>query len=263
MAHPAEERLQHHLPVIGVVGYDSVPETTIGFVLPRAHHLTGKEKYLSAGLAAAQYSGDARPMDMTFTIGVGHDHPRRVLHLDSRNAGIEPPDSITVYGQTDPALTNGSVIDCWRVRRPHCMMSYADLRRHHECVELTSRLSEFVPRLGKLLNLMPVRPKPGRGLQADRIVRFSVCDWTGQGEGNMSKIRIRDLPTESKISNEEMERVQGGASLVEYVVLVDLIPVVEIGVLPALGERARPKLRSARDPIAGAADRGKGEDDGR
>lgn len=155
-------------PVIGVVGYYSVPETTTGFVLPRARHLTGKENYLSVALAAAQYSAGANPMNMTFTIGVGHDHPRRVLHLDSRNAGIEPPDSITVYGQTDPALTNGSVIDCWRVRRPHCMMSYADLRRHHECVDLTSRLSEFLPRLGKLLNLMPVRPKPGRGLQADR-----------------------------------------------------------------------------------------------
>lgn len=77
----------------------------------------------------------------------------------------------------------------------------------------------------------------------------------------MSKITIGDLPRESKISDEEMGRVHGGGSLVEYVLLVDLIPVVEIGVLTALGKQAKGKLQSCRDAIASATDSGRDDDD--
>ncbi|MHB8900577.1 MAG: glycoside hydrolase family 9 protein [Thermoguttaceae bacterium] len=97
------------LPVMGFVGYYSVPETAIGAILPRAHYLTGKEEYLRAALAAAQFSAGANPMNMTFTIGVGQDYPRQPLHVDSQHAGIAPPDGITVYGMSDPAVPGGAV----------------------------------------------------------------------------------------------------------------------------------------------------------
>ncbi len=97
------------LPVIGYVGYYSVPETTIGAVLPRAHYLTGNDEYLRAALAAANYSAGANPMNMTLTSGVGINYPRQPLHVDSQHAGIAPPVGITVYGMTDPAIQNSSV----------------------------------------------------------------------------------------------------------------------------------------------------------
>lgn len=97
------------LPVIGYTGYYSVPETTLGAILPRAHYLTGKEEYLAGALAAAHFSAGANPMNMTFTTGVGHNYPRQPLHVDSQHAGIAPPDGITVYGMSDPAVKSGSV----------------------------------------------------------------------------------------------------------------------------------------------------------
>lgn len=98
-----------NLPVIGYVGYYSVPETALGAILPRAHYLTGKDEYLRAALAAAQFSAGANPMNMTFTTGLGHEYPRQPLHVDSEHAGIAPPDGITMYGMSDPALQSGSV----------------------------------------------------------------------------------------------------------------------------------------------------------
>ena len=95
------------LPLIGYVGYYSVPETSIGAVLPRAHYLTRKEEYLRGAVAAAQFSAGANPMNMTFTTGLGHQFPQHPLHVDSQHAGIEPPDGITVYGINDPAQTGG------------------------------------------------------------------------------------------------------------------------------------------------------------
>ncbi|MBN2131773.1 MAG: glycoside hydrolase family 9 protein [Sedimentisphaerales bacterium] len=95
------------LPLIGYVGYYSVPETSIGAVLPRAHYLTGKEEYLRGAVAAAQFSAGANPMNMTFTTGLGHRYPRHPLHVDSQHAGIEPPAGVTVYGINDPAQTGG------------------------------------------------------------------------------------------------------------------------------------------------------------
>jgi endoglucanase len=97
------------LPVIGYVGYYSVPETSLGAILPRAHYLTGKREYLRGAVAAAQFSAGANPMNMTLTTGVGWDFPRQPLHVDSQHAGIKPPVGITVYGMSDPALTSGSV----------------------------------------------------------------------------------------------------------------------------------------------------------
>jgi endoglucanase len=97
------------LPVIGYTGYYSVPETVLGAILPRAHYLTGEQKYLAGALAAAHFSAGANPMNMTFTTGVGHTYPRQPLHIDSQHAGIAPPDGITVYGMSDPAVPSSSV----------------------------------------------------------------------------------------------------------------------------------------------------------
>ena len=96
------------LPMIGYVAYYSAPETTIGWVLPRAHFLTGDAKYLAGALAAAQFSAGANPMNMTLTTGLGQQYPLHPLHIDSQHAGIAPPRGITVYGNSDPAISDGS-----------------------------------------------------------------------------------------------------------------------------------------------------------
>jgi endoglucanase len=91
------------LPVMGYTGFYSVPETITGPVLPRAHLLTGEEKYLRGALRAAHFSAGANPLNMTFTTGVGHDWPRNPLHIDSRVTGQPAPDGITIYGPMDAA----------------------------------------------------------------------------------------------------------------------------------------------------------------
>ena len=96
------------LPMIGYVAYYSVPETAIGCVLPRTHYLTGKQEYLAAAIAAAQFTAGANPMNMTLTTGVGHAWPRHPLHVDSQHAGMLPPLGITVYGNSDPTISDGS-----------------------------------------------------------------------------------------------------------------------------------------------------------
>ncbi len=95
------------LPLIGYVGYYSVPETSLGAILPRAHYLTGKQEYLQGALAAAHFSAGANPMNMTFTTGLGHRCPKHPLHVDSQHAGIAAPTGITVYGINDPAMSGG------------------------------------------------------------------------------------------------------------------------------------------------------------
>lgn len=100
------------LPLLGYVGYYTVPETTLGAVLPRAHYLTGKREYLAGAVAAANFSAGANPMNITFTTGVGHDYPRHPLHIDSLHAGIAPPRGITVYGINDPARQSGDLDWC-------------------------------------------------------------------------------------------------------------------------------------------------------
>jgi endoglucanase len=93
-----------YLPMIGYVGYYSTPGMTVGPGLPRAHYLTGETKYLLGTVAACNFSAGANPMNMTMTIGVGHDYPRAPLHIDSRRSAQPPPAGITVYGPSDPAL---------------------------------------------------------------------------------------------------------------------------------------------------------------
>ena len=91
------------LPMMGYVGYYSVPEMTVGPLLPRMYALTGDAKYLRAALVAANFSAGANPANITFTTGVGHDFPHAPLHIDSRVTAQTPPVGITVYGPSDPA----------------------------------------------------------------------------------------------------------------------------------------------------------------
>lgn len=89
------------VPMMGFLGYYSVPEMMIGPVLPRAFFLTGEQKYLDAAIAAAHFSSGANPLNMTFTVGVGADYPRNPLHIDSRVTAQKAPEGITVYGPMD------------------------------------------------------------------------------------------------------------------------------------------------------------------
>lgn len=88
-------------PVMGYVGFYSVPEMIHGPVLPRAFILTGDPRYLRAALQAAHFSAGANPLNKTFTTGVGHDWPRNPLHIDSRVTGQSAPAGITIYGPMD------------------------------------------------------------------------------------------------------------------------------------------------------------------
>ena len=96
------------LPMIGFVGYWSTPGMSVAPGLPRAHYLTGDERYLAGAVASCNFSAGANPMNMTMTVGVGRDYPRAPLHIDSRRSGQEAPAGITVYGPSDPAMTGGA-----------------------------------------------------------------------------------------------------------------------------------------------------------
>jgi len=89
------------LPMMGYTGFYSVPETTAGPVLIRAHALTGDIRFLRGALHAAHFSAGANPLNMTFTTGVGKNYPRNPLHIDSRVTGQPAPDGITIYGPMD------------------------------------------------------------------------------------------------------------------------------------------------------------------
>ena len=75
------------LPMMGFVGYFTTPETVVGPVLPRVHHLTGDAKYLAGAVAATQYTVGANPVNATMTTGLGHDYPRAPLHCDTMRTG--------------------------------------------------------------------------------------------------------------------------------------------------------------------------------
>jgi endoglucanase len=90
-----------------MMGYTSLWSTPGGIlppVLPRAHYLTGQQRYLAGTIAACQYSGGANPMNMSYTTGIGPRQPLAPLHIDSRVSGQRPPAGITVYGQSDPSM---------------------------------------------------------------------------------------------------------------------------------------------------------------
>ncbi|WP_231615394.1 glycoside hydrolase family 9 protein [Novipirellula artificiosorum] len=90
------------LPMMGFVGYFTTPETIVGPVLTRVHHLTGDAKYLAGAVAATQYTVGANPVNATMTTGLGHDYPRAPLHCDTMRTGDPAPRGITIYGPHDP-----------------------------------------------------------------------------------------------------------------------------------------------------------------
>ncbi|MCC5843990.1 MAG: glycoside hydrolase family 9 protein [Verrucomicrobia bacterium] len=95
-----------NLPLMGYVGYFSVPGM-ITPILPRAHFLSGEERFLAATVAAANFSAGVNPNNMTYTTGVGLRWPNNPLHIDSRYTAQPAPAGITVYGQSDPQENYG------------------------------------------------------------------------------------------------------------------------------------------------------------
>ena len=98
------------LPVIGFVSYFSAPGI-VSRCLPRAHRLTGDDKYLAGTIRSANFSAGANPDNLSYTTGVGWRDPKNPLHLDHRRTGQPAPTGITVYGPTDPA--NGYAANEW------------------------------------------------------------------------------------------------------------------------------------------------------
>lgn len=98
-----------YLPMIGYVGYWSVPGMSVGPGLTRAHYLTGEAKYLAGAVTASNFSAGANPMNMTLTTGLGHVCPLHPLHIDSRRSAQPAPAGLTVFGPTDPALHTRNV----------------------------------------------------------------------------------------------------------------------------------------------------------
>ena len=88
------------------IGWGAVgpPKTQTLF---RAHTLTGKRRYLRAGILATQFSAGANPKNMAYTTGIGHRNPVMPLVEDARVSGQEPPPGITVYGPLDIQDPNG------------------------------------------------------------------------------------------------------------------------------------------------------------
>jgi endoglucanase len=91
-----------NIPMIGFVGYFSTPGIT-SRALPRAHALTGDEKYLAGTIRSANFAAGANPDNMVYTTGLGWKSPQNPLHLDHRRTGQPAPAGITVYGPGDPA----------------------------------------------------------------------------------------------------------------------------------------------------------------
>jgi endoglucanase len=76
----------------------SYPQTN---VLIWAYHLTGDQKYKKGTLLCSQFGLGANPLNLSYTTGVGFNHVKNVLHIDSRLTGQNAPDGITVYGNID------------------------------------------------------------------------------------------------------------------------------------------------------------------
>ncbi len=64
----------------------------------RAHQINGASKYLSLLANTSAHILGANQIGMSFTTGVGARPPLTALHEDTLNAGITPPDGITIYG---------------------------------------------------------------------------------------------------------------------------------------------------------------------
>ena len=98
------------IPVIGFVSYFSAPGV-VSRSLPRAHALTGDEKYLAGTIRSANFAAGANPDNLSYTTGVGYNAPKNPLHVDHRRTGQPAPAGITVYGPTDPG--NGYAANEW------------------------------------------------------------------------------------------------------------------------------------------------------
>lgn len=66
--------------------------------LMRAHYLTGNDAYLSAMITAELFPAGANPLNFCYTTGIGVEHPRAIMHHDSRITGQAVPAGITVFG---------------------------------------------------------------------------------------------------------------------------------------------------------------------
>ena len=55
--------------------------------LMRAHYLTGNDAYLSAMITAELFPAGANPLNFCYTTGIGVEHPRAIMHHDSRITG--------------------------------------------------------------------------------------------------------------------------------------------------------------------------------
>jgi endoglucanase len=89
----------------------SVPQTKD---MLRAHHLTGDAKYLAAALRSTVFAAGGNPMNMTYTVGVGHDWPHHPLKLDARSTGQPAPLGQTIYGNCDFTVwTDGFHLPPW------------------------------------------------------------------------------------------------------------------------------------------------------
>lgn len=108
MIHNNSYNLTHRIPSVVVLNgyYSSGNNQELG----RAYYLTGDKKYLEGALLSVMYTAGANPMNMTMTTGLGHNYPRRPLHIDSRNTGREAPHGITVYAQADHEYYKGDSI---------------------------------------------------------------------------------------------------------------------------------------------------------
>ncbi|MEM9353478.1 MAG: glycoside hydrolase family 9 protein [Planctomycetota bacterium] len=101
------------LPLIGPVGSFTVPGMN-SQILPRAHYLTGKTKYLAGIVRSANFSAGANPDNRSMTTGVGYDPPIAPLHFDSRFTGQPAPAGLTMYGSYEPeSLPNFAESNEW------------------------------------------------------------------------------------------------------------------------------------------------------
>jgi len=93
-----------NLPSMGWVGYLTKPGVGSN-AMPRAYYLTGDKKYLAGAIAATQFAIGVNPSNIALTTGLGPNPVKYPMFIDSKSTGrFDPPDGITVYGISDPAM---------------------------------------------------------------------------------------------------------------------------------------------------------------
>lgn len=73
--------------------------------LVRAHWLSGDEWYLRSAVLNCQSPLGANPMNLCYTVGLGHDWPKNPMICDMRIGNLPPFPGITVCGPADPIAT--------------------------------------------------------------------------------------------------------------------------------------------------------------